>query len=263
MLTLWPGLHPTLMADAPPQYVQQDPSYTEAPPLRSERNVYRHATLVERLNHKLSLLRAAAGNGTSGDFPRRAVRGAIVFGVVLAIAAFLYFIAVHTQKGQPQFGESERDARERALLCRVGVGGLYAAALLSAVAWVNRGGYANVLWLFLPALAFLTTLIASFVLHLVLPRFNLVKAWNRSVRSLWGAFQAMTWYAFLTALLLALFPLATYAFRDAWGTVGFSGAFSLLIARALTSRTDPPAGGRCRPRCAGFCSVRPSPPASC
>jgi hypothetical protein len=145
---------------------------------------------------------------------------------------------MYRQQGHPQLGESERDARERALLSRVGIGSLYAAALFFAVGWVNHREYA-VLWLFLPALAFLTTLVTSFVLHLFLPRLALLRAWNRSVRSLWGAFQAMTWYAFLMALLLAIFPLATYAVRDVSVSVGLSGAFSLIIARALTSRTEP------------------------
>jgi hypothetical protein len=242
VLALSPTLHSTLIQDAGYQYVLRDPAYETSRPAISERNVYRYATVVERLSHKYGLMQRAARTAADAPFARRATLGFVGFGIALSCVSFAYLLLSHKLKGRPQLGESERDARERALLRQAGVGGAYAMALFFAVAWVNRGGYAEVLWLFLPALALLTALLTSFVVHLFLPRLRLLKAWNRSLRSLWGAFQAMTWYAFLTALLLALLPLATYALRDAWGSAGASGAFALVIARVLTPRTVPLTG---------------------
>jgi len=237
VLKLSPDLHDTLRQVAPNQFIRVDPAYAAASPGAAERNVYRYPTLTERIRHKAALLRDAAWRAGNTTYGRIAVAAAVIFGALLAIVAFAYLVTNYRNPGRPLFGESERDARERALLRRVGGDGAAAVVGLFVISWWNCPAYAGVLWLFIPPLALLSTGVTNFGLHVLLPRFP--DLWNRSVRSLWGTFEAMTAYAFWVAILLALFPLATYTIIEYWRGVSISGFGALAIARLLTTRRQP------------------------
>lgn len=240
IFTISPDLHDTLSGATPLRYVRDDPAYAESRPLPTERNVFRQATLSERVGHKAALIRDAAWQAGNTGYGLAVVAGAVVFGIVLAIASFLYLRQSRRAIVPPEFGESEDEAQERALLRRVGGYGLGSTVVVFAVAWWNYTEYAGVLWLFILPLALLSAMATAFVVHVFLPR--LERQWNRRTRSLWGAFQAMASYGFWVTLLLALLPLATYAFREEWRIVGLSGLASLGIARLLTKRSSVGAG---------------------
>jgi len=242
VFTVSPKLHDTLTGRTPVQFLREDPVYERFRPLDSERNVFRNATVGERIQHKAGLLRAAAwqaGNTTHG---RWGVAVSILFGVVLTLASFIYFRARRPRRGQPpnvtaQSGESEDDAEERGLLRRIGGYGTAAAVAVFFTAWWSYRLYDDgVLWLFLLPMAFLSAMVTAFLIHVCLPRFP--DNWNRRTRSLWGAFQAMAAYGFWVALLLALLPLATYSVHETWAVTGVSvtSAVSLIAARLLASR---------------------------
>lgn len=265
-----PQLHQLLQADTPSRFLIDDPAYRAESPKETEREVFRDPTLFERLEHKAQLVRQAAwnsafsrspstealGNGGPSDFAPWLVIGAALYGSLLSICVFIAFYVYfsrgeHRHRGRAQPGESEHDAQERRLLRGVGVIGVFvtmatfaaARQLVPRFARAPAGleGGADVLWLFVPALAMFATVATSLLIHVLMPR--LQRAWHRTFRSLWGAFQALSWYAFLTALTFALLPLATYAFRDASFPTAMSGALSFVAARLLTSRV---AAGRAR-----------------
>jgi hypothetical protein len=236
LLTTAPELHDTLFQETARPYIVDDPAYRMAKPDEQERNVFRQATLTEHLLDKFSRLRNAVDNAIANPRARDAIAGAMIYGTALALAAFVYLLLSYKQEGRPVAGESVYDARERTLLRRVGFGGLGATIVLFVWAWKICPKPGGVIWLFIPALGLATALATSFFLHLLLPRLDAVQAWNRRVRSLWGAFQALAWYAFLTALALALFPLASYAVREYVGTVGISSVAALVVARVMTAR---------------------------
>jgi hypothetical protein len=247
ILRVSPDLHATLSPATPMSRLVDDPAYDKAAPRDDERKIFRRPTLGESLAHKGQLVRASVQDAKSKSAGRRGMAGAMLFGIAIALSSFFYLFWQSKQRnrrpGNPRAGESARDARERKLLRLVGVGGVLAtltAFVASRVLCAQQGKYLGVLWLFVPASCLAAVWFTSFLLQLILPR--LTDVWNRGMRSLWGAYQAMASYAFWIALVFALFPLATYSVHEQWHYVGLSGVLSLVLARVATTRVNPSSG---------------------
>lgn len=253
ILRLSPDLHATLSPATPMSHLVDDPAYEKAAPRDDERKIFRWPTLGESLAHKGHLVRKSVHDAKNKSAGQRGMAGAMLLGFAIAVASFLYLYRQNKLYWQsktrirgssnPRAGESARDARERKLLRLVGGGGLLAtlsAFIATRALCAHYGNYLGVLWLFVPASCLAAVWFTSFLLQLILPR--LTDVWNRGMRSLWGAYQAMASYAFWIALVFALFPLAAYSVHEQWHYVGLSGVMSLVLARVVTSRVNPANG---------------------
>ena len=139
-------------------------------------------------------------------------------------------------------GESVEDAFERRVLKRLAIiAAVLAFGGTAGLFWTDGSalkGREQLLWLFMP-FAFIASarvvsvLIAMFVLPLPWLRAHF---WSRRMRSLWGAFQAITIYGWWLLLVLAFLPVAIYAVRDHSLNVGLGALGSLLLTRLLTSK---------------------------
>jgi hypothetical protein len=139
-------------------------------------------------------------------------------------------------------GDSVEDAFERRVLRRLAiVAAVLAFGSATILFWTDGSalkGSDQLLWLFMP-FAFIASarvvsvLIAMFVLPLPWLRAHF---WSRRMRSLWGAFQAISIYGWWLLLVLAFLPVAIYAVRDHSLNVGLGALGSLFFTRLLTSK---------------------------
>jgi hypothetical protein len=174
----------------------------------------------------------------------------VVLGAGLAILTFLWigFALSHYLGGEVakvsklRRGESVEDAFERRLLSWLAsITAVIAFGTLAIAHWMYRDalqGPDQLLWLFVPFAVVASTRIVSILIAvLILPQTWLhPHFWSRRMRSLWGAFQAITIYGWWLLLVLAFLPVAIYALRDHSLALGSSAFVSLLLTRLLTSK---------------------------
>jgi hypothetical protein len=174
----------------------------------------------------------------------------VVLGAGLAILTFIWigFALAHYLGGEVakvsrlRRGESVEDAFERRVLTWLAsITVVIAFGTLGTVHWRYRDalqGPDQLLWLLVPFAVVASTRIVSILIAvLILPQTWLhPHFWSRRMRSLWGAFQAITIYGWWLLLLLAFLPVAIYALRDHSLALGSSALISLLLTRLLTSK---------------------------
>lgn len=174
----------------------------------------------------------------------------ILLGALFATATFLWMSVAlrHYLGGEAadvarlKRGESVEDVFERRVLkwlafiaATLAFGSVLSPFLLRAT---PLPAHQQLLWLFVPfafiASARITSVfIATFIMPLLPSRLRL---WTRRMRSLWGAFQAISIYGWWLLLVLAFLPVAIYALRDHSTRIGFSALSALLFTRLLTSK---------------------------
>ena len=167
------------------------------------------------------------------------LRDSAAVGLAVALGSFFFLRLFGIRwpiRVKPKVGESHEDAEDVLVLQLAAYGslGLILWWLIRTL-WLLK----TPLWLLLPVVVVGSLRVTTWLIHVCLPRFS--DAWSRHTRSLWGAYQAMSSYAFWTTVLFALFPVAVYALREYAAWVGVSGIASLIIARAVTFRRGPDA----------------------
>ena len=209
--------------------------------------VYEFPGLWDRIKAKAAIIWARSTDVVTQTWVVRALIGGAAFGVVVALISFVYLgryrdVAARLrarQRAQPrvQPGESVEDALEVGVLRRAGRISLVAALLwIGLTLWLVEPEPAE-LWLLLPIVVIGAVRVSTWILHLCMPR--LKGFWTRDMRSLWGAYQAIAVYALWAAVLLTAVPVLVYAFHEYEMMTGFTGVFSLIVARVLTLREGP------------------------
>ncbi|MDP6581435.1 MAG: patatin-like phospholipase family protein, partial [Vicinamibacterales bacterium] len=161
---------------------------------------------------------------------------------IVALFALALIVLVPVWLGDPAAGESHDDKRERRGLFLMGW------ILLGAVVWFTWRPAGAVLaphWLllFLPAALLVVTRLTSLVAAWTfIPWMPLT--WRREIRSVWGAFQAVTMYAVAAALVFAFLPIAAHVFHDHGPTNAFAAIISLVAARGFLPSQDGDGGAR-------------------
>ena len=156
----------------------------------------------------------------------------------LALKRYLRGEAAHVSKLKR--GESVEDAFERRVLTWLaGLTALIVFGTLALTRELNPDALKEndqLLWLFVPFAVIASTRIVSILIAVLLLPWLGAHFWNRRMRSLWGAFQAIAIYGWWLLLVMALMPVAIYALRDQSLAVGISAFGSLLLTRLLTSK---------------------------
>jgi hypothetical protein len=200
----------------------------------------RHAdvpTLVPRPNWGLGL------NGRFFPLALPLALGTVValltfFSIGIALKRYLGGEVAHVSKLRR--GESAEDAFERRVLSWLaGLTAVIVFGTLALTRFLNPDalqGPDQLLWLFVPFGVIASTRIVSILIAVLLLPWLGARFWNRRMRSLWGAFQAITIYGWWLLLIMALMPVAIYALRDQSLTLGIGAFGSLLLTRLLTSK---------------------------
>jgi hypothetical protein len=166
-------------------------------------------------------------------------------GVVFALIAFFVLALVAllpVRLGSPADGESDEDKRERRSLFIVG------SALLAAVIWFTWRPTEPVLappWLrlFLPAALLIVTRLASLAAAWMFIPWT-PSLWRREIRSVWGAFQAITMYGIAAAVVFAMLPIAAYILKGHGVTHTIGAVISLAAARGVVPSLNGGGGTR-------------------
>jgi len=177
--------------------------------------------------------------------PLRPVVAGLGIGVAIAVFTMLwmayslrgYLVGDPPWGSEPKLGESAEDRFERVVLGRLAGVVFLAVVVFTAVGsrwWAVEGKY-QMVWLLAPFAVLAGARFAGFVLGVALwPYF--ANIWTRQLRSLWGAFQAITIYGIWVTLAFGLLPLAIYAVRDSMGSVSIGSLGGLIVTRLLARR---------------------------
>ncbi len=189
------------------------------------------ATMLDRLSSVGSILWGDVGRFlAAGSYQAQALVHVTRPGIVFALIAFVALATVvllPVRFGKPAPGESSEDKRERRCLLIV------TFALLGAVSWFAWHPSSTVaeapslLVLFLPAALLLVTRITSLAVAWLIPW--LPPMWRREIRSVWGAFQAITMYGVAVGVVFAILPIAAHVLAD-YGLFNAVGALISLVA---------------------------------
>lgn len=184
------------------------------------------------------------------DLTAREVATAFGAGFLASLVVLAIFVAglkvwKGPERGRP--GESREDTFEVFLL-RVATLLMWLPVFIvpcvnaSAATIAERGRAA---WLLQPFFAVAGAYASAFLAYgLVIALFGTAGLlWSRSVRSLWGSYLAICFYALLVTLFFALLPAAAYAahavgIRGVLAPVGALVAGRLLMSRAVAARAE-------------------------
>ena len=214
------------------------------------RTTLREPTLLQRFNHNIFIARV----GFWSTRVREHLLWAAVLGAAFASVALLAMLLVVRHRTRKESvldatiapGDSAEDRAERRLLQWVTFTGfLWVCALVIGLYQLNSVWS----WNLIEQVAFLWTTFAAvsgmwivaFVFNAAIPSLS---RGNRRRRSVWHAFHALSLYAVILGLLIAVTPLLVYAMRDYKFTIAGGAASAALVSRFLVPRVLGGNGGR-------------------